>query len=224
MVLLNCVDMNKWLGHFTMMTVSHRFHLEPFSDGILIERTFDGGNTWVVVAEDTAPPFFNMGMQTNYSSLDTLPSGEPVLTGSSSRYGPGWFNTGIMYMHMNLKKAPSAVAYRFTFIADSVNSGHQGWAIMKISISSQESWSVPENNYRSLKVFPNPTAGIVSIASETGLPLNIMFYDCTGRLLHEAEVPVNEPVDLGHLKSHGLILYRAFSQAGEIYQGKILLH
>jgi len=88
-----------------------------------------------------------------------------------------------------------------------------------LSFSTTEDMSVEDNVFRNLKVYPNPTTGILNIKSETNLE-SYQLYDLQGGIVRQGRL-INTQIDLSGV-NNGLYFLRVQDQAGNVKNLKVV--
>ncbi|MDD3875192.1 MAG: T9SS type A sorting domain-containing protein [Bacteroidales bacterium] len=206
---------------FTNMILGfkHKYQTDSLIDGGFIEVSYDKGQSWINLAEDTNYLIYNS--ENLYSIHDTLKGGISGFSGTSD----GWVHTRIQWVwYMLTKTFPTdSVYFKFTFISDTIQSGKAGWMIDDIKISFADiPGAIDEKADISIfKLYPNPNDGnfIVDFKEETYITLyNLQGIPHFKGLFNEG----SHQLRLNHLASGLYFLKAEGSNTFEI--GKILIN
>jgi len=74
----------------------------------------------------------------------------------------------------------------------------------------------------SIKIYPNPSYGKISVSAITSTPLHFYIFDLEGTLVYQAVLTNKEKKTIEHLKK-GTYLYDVFEKDESIEEGKIII-
>jgi hypothetical protein len=177
----------------------HKFDTDTLLDGGFITASWDHGQSWMNIIDDTisqqfyfASPAQNWGMWGNnnlYTSENTLFNGEHGFSGKSN----GWVHSCMAWYNLPVKHGdffpPDTMIIRFNFVSDNIQNNKEGWMIDQIRIYSIDLGSDIRENLSTasrIQVVPNPlkTSATISL----GLLYDQVAYqlvDPSGRILQQ---------------------------------------
>lgn len=74
----------------------------------------------------------------------------------------------------------------------------------------------------SIKVYPNPSYGKISVSATTSTPLHFYIFDLEGTLIYQAVLTNKDKKNIENLKK-GTYLYDVFEKDESIEEGKIII-
>jgi hypothetical protein len=160
-----------WVPDCIMLSFSHKFNTDTLLDGGYVENSYDGGNTWINVANDSNVGTFNW---TN----SVLPDGNKAFCGHRN-----W-----MYSQIGWYEYPFDILTRFVFTSDGIQTNKEGWMIDDIMYGFLPCTDVNEiGTIIDLKISPNPAHDKLNV--ECKLPdAELKIYDMTGRMVQEEKL------------------------------------
>jgi len=150
---------------YTSMEFWHKYDTDTLTDAGIIEASYNGGSSWVVVNDtsNVSPWGSFFWWDEDYHSTDGRYTAHPVITSGKSdgwilsRFNWQWW---IPVKSDTIISLPDSLMIRFTFISDPVQSNREGWMIDDILTASawwQLCSEIPETPAReNLRVSPNP--------------------------------------------------------------------
>ncbi|MDO9511935.1 MAG: T9SS type A sorting domain-containing protein [Bacteroidales bacterium] len=150
---------------YTSLEFWHKYDTDTLTDIGIIEASYDGGNSWVMVVDtnQVSPMgsyfWWDSDMNENGSTFTT----HPIITSGKS---DGWIKSRfnwhwwIPVVTDSIIVPPDSLMIRFTFISDNINSNKEGWMIDDIRAASA-GWELcsgieERSANREVLVFPNP--------------------------------------------------------------------
>jgi len=161
----------------------HKYDTDTMRDGGFIEISYDGGNTWENIINDTH--IIAMNTTNFYSNSDTITGNLPAFSGRSD----GWQYAQIYWFWIAAVKDvfQDSLIIRFNFKSDSINNNKEGWLIDQIFFNGYEVTGHINNteNNKEIKVFPIPAKDILNIefANPENAEYTLNLYDVTGKSL-----------------------------------------
>jgi hypothetical protein len=152
---------------YTAMEFWHKYDMDSVADQGIIEASYDGGFSWVVV-DDTADvvPWYgdSFWWEYDYHESNGNYTEHPVTTSGKS---DGWIKSTFCWQWWmpvfaadTIILNPDSLMIRFTFISDNIMEDKEGWMIDDILTSSaggELCSSVNENSMEeAVSVHPNP--------------------------------------------------------------------
>jgi hypothetical protein len=128
-------------------------------DGGIIEYSVDSGITWQNVINN---PYVYNFYGYDSANVDTLLNGEYAFTGTDTSWKDIWlcFDYNFVMLH-------NIFEFRYTFKSDSVDTGKEGWMIDNFGAHVTIFHTIKEEKQKEyLRVYPNPTTGIVHIEAQ----------------------------------------------------------
>lgn len=210
-------DMNSWWAFpYFMVTWYHKMDVDDGLDGGLIEASYDRGQSWVNVLDDTVYQVMLVGDITKGS----LHNGMSGLSESTGRF---WARAGLCWSS-SIGPRVDTVMLRFTFVSDSLDTGKEGWMID--NMEGQGSLIDAVDDRRALLsgklgLYPNPAADRVWIQTVLSFD-RVEIIDRGGSLLGQWWGQ-QEVLELEGLPP-GLYFLRFYSGTELVAAEKILLH
>ena len=168
----------------------HKLDTDSLHDGGYITVSYDQGETWMNIIEDTIYPEAKPEWENGnlYSRDDVLFNGEKGFSGRSE----GWETVWFAWHYIPVKKAAVAegvnsMIIRFNFISDDINNNKEGWLIDNIRLFSIDLGSgIPNRKIReAVRIYPNPVNQSTVIDLNTRHhEVTISLVDVTGRLMY----------------------------------------
>ncbi len=178
---------------------------DSLNDYCMIEVSFDSSHTWHSISFDTSNIFQLYGVSS-------------IFTGSSG----GWQPFSLFYDAIALDSSFSSVWYRFTFISDSIDTGHEGLMFDNFGFLPTNTQNLFKLN--NLKVFPNPTKDILHFQLEERLEnAEIRIYSTLGQLITRQNINTNL-VQFNTSDWHnGTYFYGIYVEGRLVKQGQVLI-
>jgi hypothetical protein len=179
----------------TFIQFWQKFDTDTLQDGLVIEVSEDGGDTWVnavdhpsiILSQDLysmASPIVSAGAQIGFS-------------GNSN----GWVNS-LIRNHVSCYY----MRFRFTFYSDSTNTSKDGWMIDDITVNCLGT-GIENIADKDLIIYPNPSSDIVFIKSKNH-ESNVVIKNLFGQIV---KTVVDDKVDMSELEC-GLYIIECNSQ------------
>ena len=163
----------------------HKFNTDTLKDGGYITVSFDNGQTFFNIIDDTI--FYNycysIGENFNcYSENDTLFNGEKGFSGNSDAWQTNYFTMHIEPVKNMYDFTGDTMIFRFNFISDSIETNKEGWMIDDIKLY----WVDLGNEVNVLgpnefDIYPNPCSGIFTVRGENINKIEIT--DSNGKII-----------------------------------------
>lgn len=152
-------------GGYTFISFWHKFDTDSINDYGLVEVSYDEGDDWNVLYNDTT---YLVYYERNGSN-----TGIYLATGQSN----GWVYDNIEFVfYLTGAGIPENIWLRFSFYSDDIQNEKEGWMIDNIQITGIMPWGIEENNIFNSYPFPNPCQDYVSIAMPDYENLNITLH------------------------------------------------
>ena len=152
-----------WYPEDIFIEVKHKFDTDTLHDGGYITVSYDDGQTWTNIINDSVYMYDNIPNQNNwyvqnlYTENDTLFNGEYGFSGFSE----GWITTRFSWFVLPVKGnffSEDTIILRFNFISDNITDNKEGWMIDDIRLYSVDlGGSVSNLNNIDFLIYPNPT-------------------------------------------------------------------
>lgn len=162
----------------------HKYDTDTMRDGGFITVSYDEGNSWENIINDT--DMIAMNTTNFYSYSDTITGNIPAFSGRSN----GWEYSQIYWYWNGLTKAfpNDSLIVRFNFKSDSINNNKEGWLIDQIFFNGYQLFgSVNKKTVqpKEIKVYPNPAKELLNIefANTDNTEYTFNLYDITGKSL-----------------------------------------
>ena len=216
----------------TCMEFWHKYEMDTLSDKGIIDASYDGGNSWVLVNDTNQYSYLFYWSSDYHESTDTYSQHKLITSGQSD----GWIQSRFCWIwQLMVKKAdtiispPDSLLIRFTFISDSLNKNKDGWMIDDILVNSAGPGEcsgineISEENHFS--VFPNPLINQSTIQTDIFLnSAKLVIYNSMGQLLKHINNISGQTFILqrGNLLS-GLYYLRLIQNNQTIATGKLIV-
>lgn len=201
---------------YTAMEFWHKYDMDSVADQGIIEASYDGGFSWVVVKDTTDfEPWWGtyFWWEADYHESNGNYTEHPVTTSGKS---DGWIKSTFCWQWWmpvfaadTIILNPDSLMIRFTFISDSIIKNKEGWMIDDILTSSAD-WqtcsSVNENSMdKAVSVSPNP------FSAQTSLQCNFPLQDAELTICNTSGQTVKH---LAHLSGQTITIFRYNLPAG----------
>lgn len=156
--------------HNFTISFHHKYQTTSRMDGGFIEISYDNGNNWLNIINDTS--IFDYGEFSStsnfYSTEDTIFDGTPAFTGQSD----SWINSQVNWTWSNfeypwLDEDGVRIKIRFVFKSDSEIENKAGWIVDNIWLAYSPASAIDEINEDYSIIYPNPTNGMI-LVDQTG--------------------------------------------------------
>jgi hypothetical protein len=191
------VDIPQYAGNIYAIRWKQKMDMDKHKDGGIIEFSFDKGTTWQNALNN---PIVHNFYGFDYTSKDTLSSGEYALSGTDSTWKDVWF-----CIYTFSTPVPTSLDYRFTLKSDGTNTKKEGWMIDNLMAFQTHLHIVKENEKsKYLNVYPTATQGQVTIEAlqiqDDHVIQKIELFGMDGRLIQEFKPePSKLTIDISHL-------------------------
>lgn len=167
----------------------HKFDTDTLKDGGFITISYDNGQNWTNIINDSALIFIEIPNSSTpdnlnlYSSSDTLYNGEFGFSGNSN----DWLTTKMSWIQYGIKsQLGDTVTIRFNFISDSTETGNEGWMIDNIRLYTLDvPGSINEQNKLNFKVYPNPMKEFALIELDKQSNVELSIFNLYGQLIFQ---------------------------------------
>lgn len=178
---------------FTCMEFWHKYDMDTLTDKGIIDASYDGGNSWVLV-NDTNNYSYSFYWGSDYHESNNYYSQHKLITSGKS---DGWIQSAFCWTwQMLVKKAdtiispPDSLIVRFTFISGSVINNKDGWMIDDIMVIAADPGSCSGINEKSkenhISVFPNPLSRQSTLRTEMYLKnAKLIIYNSLGQQIKQ---------------------------------------
>lgn len=182
---------------FTSMEFWHKYDMDTLTDFGIIEASYDGGNSWVIVKDTiyaTAMGSY-FWWETDFHASTGSSANHPLTTTGKS---DGWILSKFNWRWWIPVKSATDLSFpldslmvKFTFVSDSIETNREGWIIDQILTASAE-WQLcsgineaTKNNFR---IFPNPTSQQITLESVEDLNgSELIIYNSVGMIVKEID-------------------------------------
>lgn len=134
----------------TFIEFWQRYDTDTLQDGLVVEVSDDGGNTWVNMVNHPIVTHFN------------FPAAAPIAAAGNqmgfSGNSNGWNSSVIVNDEFCWFQR-----FRFTFYSDSIDTGKDGWMIDNFMVNCDGTGIEKLTWQQSLNVFPNPVESVVEL-------------------------------------------------------------
>ncbi len=171
--------------------IKHKFDTDTLKDGGYITVSYDNGQTWMNIINDTAyfcsvTPGAEGGNENLYTENDTLFNGEYGFSGKSNEWMSTWFAWHCLLVK-NIMEIGDTMIIRFNFISDGIQNDKEGWMIDDIRLYSVDLGDGIDNVEKENNLFnviPNPiiTSAIINL-NNIYKEIEINIYNINGELV-----------------------------------------
>ena len=169
---------------FMWFEFRHKFDTDTLSDGGMVQMSFDMGDTWGNVIDESFLSTYNMsvyGTNNFYTTYDTIQSlaNAPGFSGNSN----GWMHSTFGIFYQNSFNSQDTFLLRFVFASDSVNTDKEGWIIDDIYLGANHI-GIEEGDDEAINftLYPNPASTTLTIESAVNSPQTVVsIYNAHGQ-------------------------------------------
>jgi len=199
---LSINEFNSGFPYNLFIEFKHKIDTDTLHDGGYITISYDNGNTWMNIINDTVYPEVHPGNDyylpnTLYSTTDTLFNGEYGFSGKTN----GWDTIRFTWHCLPVKKGygdiGDSMLLRFNFVSDNIASNKDGWMIDDIRLYTVDLGSgIKETNTLDFDIYPNPifTKAIVDIDKYKEAIISV--FDISGRLINKHTYHNNQSITI----------------------------
>lgn len=209
---------------FTTMQFWHKYETDTLTDFGIIEASYDGGNSWILVNDtsEVLPWGSYFWWDNDFHASNGNYTNHLLKTSGKS---DGWILSRFNWYWWIPVKAdtiiypPDSLMIRFTFISDTIETNREGWMIDDILTASAE-WQlctgINETSTNSLSIFPNPFSQQLTIESKEELKeANITIYNSTGTKVKEIRNVFGQSITLQRDNLPSGIYYLVITENGK---------
>lgn len=218
---------------YTSMEFWHKYDMDTLTDIGIIEASYDGGNSWVLVNDtsEVYPMGSHFWWDNDFHASDGNYTNHPLLTTGKS---DGWILSRFNWVWWIPVKADTIIypldslMIKFTFISEAIETNKEGWIIDDILTASAE-WQlcsdIKETVNNNFRIFPNPFSQQMTVESVEDLKgSDIIIYNSTGILVKEIHNASGHSVTVQRDNLSSGIYYLVISKNGKmIGTNKILI-
>jgi hypothetical protein len=172
----------------------HKYDMDTLTEIGIIEASYDGGNSWVLVNDtsvvSTMESFF--WWDSDFHASNGNYTNHPLITTGKS---DGWILSRFNWQWWIPVKADTIIypvdslMIKFTFISDAIETNKEGWIIDDILTASAE-WQlcsyIKETINNNFRIFPNPFSQQMTVESVEDLKgSDIIIYNSSGIIVKE---------------------------------------
>ncbi len=183
---------------YTGMSFWHRYEMDSLHAKGIIEASYDGGNSWVILKDTNQVGLLQSSFWWDGDYHEATGTYTPhllTITGKSD----GWIQSTINWQWWwpvrgdTIITPVDSLMIQFTFISDSsVNNAHEGWMIDEIVTSAAKAWmcsGIEEHQGTNrLSVYPNPFTTESTIKSEQFLNnATLTLYNSLGETVYRKQ-------------------------------------
>ena len=190
-------------------------------DGGIIDVSYDGGESWLNIFNDTT---FLPELVGSYT-WDTLHNGQAGLTGVK---GLSWMAICWGNPTGQLPQNVTNLQVRFTMTSDSLDTAQDGWLIDNFVLGFGFIGSTANQiNFKAINVSPNPTTGVIrySMDDEVSQDATIYIYDNLGKLVlnRSGQLAGGQIQELAIPDLSAGIYYMFIKTEDEVYRQKVVV-
>ncbi len=213
----NCISMIR-------LTFHHKIDTDTLKDGGYIDISFDKGETWINIIDDTSSTSF-WALGQFYENSDTLIGNRNGFSGNSTNE---WISSGFEWYDENNEHARTndSILVRFNFISDEIDNGKEGWIIDNIGLEVFDLCNVGIDNLviqDDILFYPNPVDGIsvLVLPDDTNI-YTVHIFDIRGREILNC---ISNESFIIHRSDFdpGIYLYKISNPTTPIYTGKFIV-
>ncbi len=177
---------SRYLGLYSPLVVEfdHRYLTSSVTDFGLAEYSFDNGNSWFQLFNDT----YNIDYESNdnthfFEGTGNTISDSITVSGNSM----GWVHSRIsknieQLIHNTNPLMVDSIIVKFTFITDSVD-GNDGWQIDNLCVSMDQISGTNEFIEKIISITPNPNNGSFSLTHQFNHTAYVSIYNLIGKMV-----------------------------------------
>jgi len=173
----------------------HKYDMDSAGDKGIIDASYDGGNSWVVVNDtsNVAPGGSFFYWDSDYHAINGNYTVHKLVTSGIS---DGWIKSSFNWQWFILIKSdtiiinPDSLMIRFTFSSDSLVKNREGWMIDDI-VTSSAGWELCSgikeiSNGCNLSVYPNPFSLYATLHTKNPMKhATLTVYNSFGQLVRQ---------------------------------------
>ncbi|RLD75948.1 MAG: hypothetical protein DRJ10_14375 [Bacteroidetes bacterium] len=189
---------------YTSMEFWHKYNMDTLTDIGIIEASYDGGNSWILVNDtsEVSPWGSYFWWDSDYHAMNGDYTYHPLTTTGKS---DGWILSRFNWEWWIPVKSDTIIypldslMIKFTFISDSIDTEKEGWMIDDILTSSAE-WQLctdikEPSIHTDFKIYPNPFFQQTIIEFNKELTnSNIIIYSSNGLKVKEIKDVFGESI------------------------------
>ena len=213
----NCISLIRLIFY-------HKIDTDTLKDGGYIDISYDLGNTWINIIDDTISTRVSVLGQF-YGSTDTLTENRKGFSGNRTYE---WISSGFTWFDENNEHARTndSILIRFDFISDEIDTGREGWIIDKIYLEVYDLCNVGIDDSfinNEILLYPNPVYGIsvFELPDDTNI-YHIQVFDIQGREVLDCFSGGSFLINRDDFDP-GLYIYRISHPATQTYTGKFII-
>jgi len=215
---------------YMLFTFMYRIDADTGRDGIYVEIMYNGSNQWKNIIFDNMGDSNTVnayGYHNTYKPTDTLFNGEPGISYQNSITNhQGWNQFDVQWFwNNNHAHMVDSVAFRITFVSDSIDTHKGGVLIDNISLYVTDMCNIsvdeiPQNKILSL--YPNPVTyqSVIDMKEMDNYDLSI--YDITGKQVFNKKYNSNS-MPIGTLGLHAGIYSYIVKSGSKCFNGKFIV-
>ena len=202
----------------------YKIHADTLKDGGFIDISYDHGNTWTNIIDDTISTRVSVSGRF-YGSSDTLTGNRKGFSGNRTN---DWIWGDFMWIDENNEHARTndSILVRFNFVSDEIDTGKEGWIIDNIFLEVSDYCNVGIDDSfinNEILLFPNPVYGIsvFELPDDTNI-YHIQVFNIQGR---EVLNCVSSESFMIHRDDFdpGIYIYKISSSQAQTYTGKFII-
>lgn len=211
----------------------HKYDMDTLTDIGIIEASYDGGNSWVLINDtsEVSPIGSYFWWDNDFHASDGNYTNHPLITtGKSdgwelSRFNWEWW---IPVKTDTIIYPLDSLMIKFTFISDANETNKEGWMIDDILTASAE-WQlcsdIKETINNNFRIFPNPFSQQMTIESVEDLKgSDMIIYNSTGIIIKEFHMASGHSITVQQDNLSSGIYYLVIMKNGKILgTNKILI-
>jgi hypothetical protein len=183
----------------------HKYDTDSLHDGGYLEVSYDGGNTWLNIADD---PLINYYYDQDHLTNPVIANGNAAYTGRSvATWGltNGWRWEAIFWCYM---EHTGDVYLRFVFSSDTIQTNREGWMIDNIEVNTDICEGIDEHVIPDLvSLSPNPACDMLQVTRKfQNTDGTLRIFDMKGRILVDQEHFSDMIIDLSNFPEGTFIL------------------
>ena len=218
---------------YTSMEFWHKYDMDTLTDIGIIEASYDGGNSWVLVNDtsEVSPMGSYFWWDNDFHASDGNYTNHPLITTGKS---DGWILSRFNWQWWIPVKDDTIIypldslMIKFTFISDSIETNKEGWIIDDILTASAE-WQlctdIKETINNNFRIFPNPFSQQMTVESMEELKgSDIIIYNSIGIIVKEIHNASGHSITVQRDNLSSGIYYLVITKNGEMVgTNKILI-
>jgi hypothetical protein len=211
--------------------IKHKFNTDTLKDGGYITVSYDEGQTWVNIIDDTSgwwaitPGNDSYSGENLYTKNDTLFNGDFGFSGNSTEWLTTWFTWHNYPVKKKKDFLGDTMIVRFNFLSDNIENNKEGWMIDDIKLYSVDLGG-GTNNIKPLefKILPNPMNEIAILKLNDYIELELSIFNIQGQLVSQQNYFNNQSITINRgIFNSGIYIIKIRNEENSIGIKKLII-